>query len=87
MSTIILEGVLFVALIVTAATLVSLAVRSLTPFGKTLRQTQNRRRIERDAEHTCPRHGMHPEEALVRLPDGELVCPECYKEIVHGKLD
>jgi hypothetical protein len=84
MSVIIFEGVLFVALIATGATLLYLVVVYFTPVGVRLRQTQNRRRIDRAAELLCPIHGPRAEKDLVRLTSGEALCPDCYKENVHG---
>ena len=87
MGTIILESVLFVALIATACALLVYVVLQFTPFGRRVRQTSNRRRIERDAERVCPIHGMHEEHEMVRLPSGDVICPECFKEISNGRLD
>lgn len=84
MSVIIIEGVLFVALIAAGATLLYFVVVNFTPVGVRLRQTQNRRRIDRVAEQTCPIHGPRAETDLVRLASGDLMCPDCYKENVHG---
>lgn len=84
MSTVIFEGVLFVALIATVAALFYLGVRWFTPLGPRLAQTQNRRRISTAAERTCPTHGQHDEHQMVRLKSGDLVCPECYTETLHG---
>jgi hypothetical protein len=84
MSLIIFEGVLFVALIATGATLLYFLVVYFTPVGVRLRQTQNRRRIDREAELLCPIHGPRAEKDLVRLTSGEALCPDCYKENVHG---
>ena len=84
MSVIIFEGVLFVALIATGATLLYLVVAYFTPVGVRLRQTLNRRRIDREAELHCPIHGPRAEKDLVRLTSGEALCPDCYKENVHG---
>jgi hypothetical protein len=86
MSAIIYEGVLFVALLATLGALVYLGVQS-TPVGRRLRQSRNRVLIDKDAAATCPIHGRHLEHELVRLPDGALVCPTCYKETVHDQLD
>jgi len=86
MGLIILEGVLFVALGVTVATLI-FYVLGLTPLGMRFRQTRNRRRIERAAELSCPVHGPHEEAALVRLSSGDRICPECFKEAVDGRVD
>ncbi len=83
MFTIVLEGVLFVTLIVTGAALFFVVLMQFTPFGTRVRQDRNRRRIERAAARVCALHGPHAESEMVRLPDGERVCPECYSEIVH----
>ena len=86
MSVIILEGILFVALLAAVGALVRLGVQS-TPVGRRLRQAQNRKEIDRAAAATCPIHGLQNEDELVRLPEGGLMCPQCYKENVHGQLD
>lgn len=86
MSAIILEGVLFVALLAAVGALVRLGGQS-TSVGRRLRQEQNRRLIDRTAAATCPIHGLQDEDDLVRLPEGGLMCPRCYKENVHGQLD
>jgi hypothetical protein len=83
MTTIVIEGVLFVALLAAVAALVFLILMQFTPLGVRLRQSRNRRRIEQAAAATCPRHGPHAETDLVLLPGGERLCPECYAEIVH----
>ena len=84
MSEIILEGVLFVALVAAVGALFYLVVVYFTPVGVRLRQTRNRRRIDRAAGLVCPIHGPRDEHDLVRLPSGESMCPDCYKETVHG---
>jgi hypothetical protein len=84
MSVIIIEGVLFVALLATGAALLYFVLVTFTPVGTRLRQVQNRRQIDRAAELTCPIHGPRNEKDLVRLASGELICPDCYKETVHG---
>ena len=84
MSVIILEGVLFVALLATGAALLYFVLVQFTPVGVRLRQMQNRRQIDRAAELQCPIHGPRKETDLVRLASGELLCPDCYKETVHG---
>jgi hypothetical protein len=81
---IILEGVLFVALLGTGAALLYFVLVQFTPVGIRLRQMQNRRQIDRAAELTCPIHGRRNERDLVRLASGEVLCPDCYKETVHG---
>ena len=80
MTTIILEGVLFVAAAAILAALVAYGVLELTPAGRRFRQTANRRRLERVAAQTCPVHGFVDERDLVRLPTGERICPRCYAE-------
>jgi hypothetical protein len=87
MTAIILEGVLFVALVATGGALLFVVVRHYTSFGRRFGQTQNRRRLERAYDLTCPIHGAHDERDLVRLTSGEAVCPECFKETMYGKLD
>ena len=80
---IILEGVLFVALVATVATLLCYAVLRWTPLGLRLRQTANRQVIEDALELTCPIHGLQREDEMVRLPSGSRICPTCYKEALH----
>jgi hypothetical protein len=87
MAMIILEGVLFVALVATGGALFLLVINHCTPLGTRLRQRRNRLRIERAAELVCPIHGAQVEHELVRLPSGETVCPHCFKETMYGKLD
>jgi hypothetical protein len=84
MTIIIFEGVLFVALIAAVGTLFYFIVVHCTPVGVRLRQAQNRRRIDRAAELVCSIHGPRATTDLVRLASGELLCPDCYKETVHG---
>jgi hypothetical protein len=84
MGAIIVEGVLFVALIAAGGALLYWVILYLTPAGVRIRQTQNRKRIERAAELVCAVHGRHTEDQLVRLPSGAQVCPDCYKEIVNA---
>jgi hypothetical protein len=84
MGAIIVEGVLFVALIAAGGALLYWLIVYVTPAGDRMRQTQNRKRIERVAELVCAIHGRHTEDQLVRLASGERVCPDCYKEIVNG---
>jgi hypothetical protein len=85
MVTIILEGVLFIALVAVLVALVAYGAVSFTPLGTWIRQTANRRRVEREAALTCPVHGYHPERDLVRLPGGTPTCPECYAEAFHDE--
>ena len=86
MNAIIIEGVLFVALLAVAATLVVFLVRYYTAAGRALEQTRNRKQIERAASLTCERHGRHDEHAMVRLESGEVMCPECYREVMDGRV-
>ena len=84
MGSIILEGVLFAALIAAGGALLYFLVVVFTPAGVRFRQTLNRKRIERAAVRGCPIHGPHAEHQLVRLANGERVCPACFKEILDG---
>ena len=84
MGAIIMEGVLFVALIATGGALLYWILITFTPVGVRLRQTKNRMRIERAAELVCPIHGPRSENQLVRLANGERTCPDCFKETFHG---
>ena len=84
MTTIIIEGVLFVALIATVGALLYLVLVYFTPVGTRLRQRQNRVRLDRAAELVCPIHGPRSSTELVRLTSGELLCPDCYKETLNG---
>jgi hypothetical protein len=83
MGGIILEGVLFVALLATVATLLFYALVRWTPLGLRLRQDANRRKIEQTLELDCPIHGPQREDEMVRLPSGSRICPTCYKEALH----
>ncbi len=84
MSAIIIEGVLFVALLATVAALLYFVVMQFTPLGVWRQQTRNRRQIDRAAGLICPIHGPRDEKDLVRLASGAVMCPDCYKETVHG---
>jgi hypothetical protein len=84
MAVIIVEGVLFVALIAAGGALLYWMLMNFTPAGVRLRQTRNRKSIERAATLTCAIHGPRTEDQLVRLASGEQVCPDCYKEIVDA---
>ena len=77
---IIVEGVLFVALLATVTALLLLVAHG-TPLGRRVRQTRNRRRIDRAAALRCPAHGPQREDDLVRLTGGERICAACYREI------
>lgn len=84
MGVIIVEGVLFVALIAAGGALLYWLLIVFTPAGVRIRQSQNRRRLERAAELTCPIHGPRSEDQLVRLASGGVMCPDCYKETLNG---
>ncbi|MEO7769732.1 MAG: hypothetical protein ABIX19_01800 [Gemmatimonadaceae bacterium] len=84
MGAIIVEGVLFVALIAAGGAFLFWLLTTFTPAGVRLRQTQNRKQIDRMAELVCPIHGLRTQAQLVRLANGERVCPDCYKETFNG---
>jgi hypothetical protein len=84
MGMIIVEGVLFVALLAAGGTFLYWLLITLTPAGVRMRQTRNREQLERAAELTCPIHGLRAEHQLVRLTNGERACPDCYKETLNG---
>jgi len=84
MPEIILEGVLFVVLIATVGALFYIILMSFTPVGVRLRQTRNRRRLDHAAELVCPIHGPRSSNDLVRLPSGDVLCPDCYKETLNA---
>ena len=84
MTEIIIEGVLFAALLAAVGALFYLLIVYFTPVGVRRRQTLNRRRVDRAAELVCPIHGPRSSNDLVRLTSGETICPDCYKETVHG---
>jgi len=85
MNAIIIEGVLFVALLVVAVTLVVVVVRYYTTAGRALEQTRNRKQIDRAVNLTCEIHGPHDERQMVRLESGDVMCPECYREAIDGR--
>lgn len=78
------EGILFVALVATLVVVAVVMIVEFTPLGLRLRQARNRRLIEETAARTCPIHGPHAAADMVRLPSGERICPECFKEVVNG---
>jgi hypothetical protein len=84
---IIIEGVLFVALLATAGALVLWGLWRGTPLGRVTRRLQSRQRLLRGADLTCPIHGTQDSHAMVRLSDGTRVCPVCFQETVNGQLD
>jgi hypothetical protein len=81
---ILVEVVLGVALVVLLGTAARRFFQDFTPAGLRRRQLANRRAIDAAAEATCPIHGRQPEDTLVRLRDGSVMCPHCYQETVHG---
>jgi hypothetical protein len=86
MNIIILEGLMFVALLAIGVTLAVFIIRHYTAPGRVLEQTRNRKEIERVASLTCPLHGAHEEREMVRLESGEVLCPECYREAIDGRV-
>ena len=86
MSAIIIEGVLFVALLCVGAVLVVFIVRQYTSAGRALEQTRNRKEIDRVVNLTCEIHGPHDERQMVRLESGDVMCPECYRDVVDGRV-
>jgi hypothetical protein len=84
MGAIIVEGVLFVALLAAGGALLYWMLLMFTPAGVRIGLTHNRKRLERAAELVCPIHGPRTEDQLVRLSNGERVCPICYKETLNG---
>ncbi len=86
MNAILLESALFIALVAVVGAFV-LSALGLSPFGTRIKQTVNRRRIDKQADLTCPVHGLQRETDLARLSTGEVLCPHCYREAVHGRID
>ena len=86
MPVIIVEGVLFVTLVVLVVMLVVFLVRHHTATGLRFDQHRNRREIDRAASLTCALHGMHEARDMVRLQSGEVMCPECYRDAVDGTV-
>jgi len=86
MTAIIEEGVLFLVLLAVAVALVVFVVRYYTAAGRALEQSRNRKQIDRALGLTCERHGPHDERAMVRLESGEVMCPECYREAMDGRV-
>jgi hypothetical protein len=87
MIAIIIDSALFAVLVAAGGALVLAIVVQFTPLGVRWRQLRNRRLLEREAARDCPRHGRQREGELVRLRDGQTMCPICYQEILNGKLD
>lgn len=86
MNAIIIEGVLFAGLLCVAVTLVVFVVRYYTAAGRAIEQTRNRKQIDRVVNLTCEIHGPHEERQMVRLESGEVLCPECYREAIEGRV-
>ena len=86
MNAIIIEGVLFAGLLCVAVTLVVFVVRYYTAAGRAIEQTRNRKQIDRVVNLTCEIHGPHEEREMVRLESGEVLCPECYREAIEGRV-
>ena len=84
---IIIEGVLFVALLATAGALVFWGLWHVTPLGRVAGRLRDRRRLLGAAERNCPIHGAQDPAAMVRLSDGTRVCPVCFQETMNGQLD
>lgn len=87
MLAIIIESALFAALLAAAGALCVALLAHYTPLGVRWRQVRNRRLLELEAARSCPRHGPQREGELVRLRDGQTMCPICYQEILDGQLD
>ena len=86
MTGIIFEGALFLAALAAAGAALFIVLRRYTSLGVRLSQSENRRRILLEETLVCPIHGRHEENDLVRLPGGDLLCPDCYSETVNGRL-
>ena len=86
MNAIILESVLLFALVAVVGVLIFSGIRR-TSLGQRFKQTANRKAIDEQVELTCSIHGLQVASDLVRLPTGEVLCPYCYKEAVHGVID
>ena len=84
MGVIIVEGVLFVALVAAGGALLYWVLMLFTPAGVRFRQIQNRKRLDRAAELECPIHGPKTDQQMVRLASGERVCPDCYTETLDA---
>ena len=76
------EGLLFILALVALGALIAYAALEFTPLGARLRETSNRRRLEREAALVCPVHGRYDEAAVVRLKSGARMCPACYQEVL-----
>jgi len=87
MTAILLEWLLFFALVGAVGGASYLAMLYLTPLGRRIRETRNRELIDREADLTCPIHGTVADGELVRLPSGARICPFCYREAAQGKIE
>lgn len=81
MRVIILEA-LYLAAVVTAIVALAAGIFGSSPWGVRWRQARNRRAAEHSLGLECATHGRFEEPDLVRLPTGERMCPQCYKETV-----
>ena len=86
MNVIIVEGVLFLTLVVLVVMLVVVLVRHYTGVGLRSEQHRNRKAIDRAISLTCAVHGTHDARDMVRLDSGEVMCPECYREAIDGAV-
>lgn len=86
MNAILIESGLFIAMLAVLAAFLITAMK-MTPLGTRLKQTANRKLIEKQADLTCPIHGQQREADLVRLSTGEPLCPHCYREALNGHVD
>ncbi len=82
MIAIIMEGLLFVALVAAAGALLFFLLTTFTPLGRRMKEVKNRKTIEEEVSLHCPIHGALVADTMVRLPSGERVCPQCFKETV-----
>ncbi len=79
MLSLVMEGVLFVALAAACGALLFFVVMSTTPLGRRWRD-ERRLRTARGEEVRCPVHGPLRDGEMVRLPSGERVCQRCVAE-------
>ena len=87
MTAILVEWLLFFALVAAVGGASYFAMLYLTPLGRRIRETRNRELIDNEAELTCPIHGAVADGQLVRLPSGARICPFCYREAAQGKIE
>lgn len=87
MLAIVIEIVLFIATVAVLGAAAVVGLKRFTPLGTYIRQLENKRRIASLEALTCPKHGAHREDELVRLSGGAVLCPECYQETMNGNFD